>query len=341
VSPHCPSRGEHVTVTRTLSRVVDRVEAYIFNNPRGFATPLVHSGKFWLEPGPPTPLPSGGTRSAAYNVREAVPTLVAFGWMETMGESTHVLLLGWMGAQPRHVEKYEQMYTAAAGVVTTQAIASPSDVMGLHREALLQCILGALARVCSTSPVGPVVVHVFSNGGEFMWNFALRLMYEQDARPAFVTDTQMACALQIKQRLVAEIHDSCPCYMSVPSGLEAISASFGSNAAVRLLLQGGFLVSVVAGAAWSALRGEPSAPEAYWIRCQEWPSRVRQLFIYSPLDRLCDVSKVEEHAATLEANGVEVHRLRFEDTDHVAHYRKHPEAYAEACFRHCGVRAKV
>jgi hypothetical protein len=29
---HCPSRGEHVTVTRTLSRVVDRVEAYIFNN---------------------------------------------------------------------------------------------------------------------------------------------------------------------------------------------------------------------------------------------------------------------------------------------------------------------
>jgi hypothetical protein len=28
---HCPSRGEHVTVTRTLSRVVDRVEAYIFN----------------------------------------------------------------------------------------------------------------------------------------------------------------------------------------------------------------------------------------------------------------------------------------------------------------------
>jgi hypothetical protein len=30
---HCPSRGEHVTVTRTLSRVVDRVEAYIFNTP--------------------------------------------------------------------------------------------------------------------------------------------------------------------------------------------------------------------------------------------------------------------------------------------------------------------
>ena len=29
---HCPSRGEHVTVTRTLSRVVDRVEAYIFNS---------------------------------------------------------------------------------------------------------------------------------------------------------------------------------------------------------------------------------------------------------------------------------------------------------------------
>jgi hypothetical protein len=35
---HCPSRGEHVIVTRTLSRVVDRVEAYIFNRGRGITT---------------------------------------------------------------------------------------------------------------------------------------------------------------------------------------------------------------------------------------------------------------------------------------------------------------
>jgi hypothetical protein len=33
---HCPSRGEYVTATRTLSRVVDRVEAYVFNkSPSG------------------------------------------------------------------------------------------------------------------------------------------------------------------------------------------------------------------------------------------------------------------------------------------------------------------
>ena len=39
---HCPSRGEHVTVTRTLSRVVDRVEAYIINTAHSSDIRLIY-----------------------------------------------------------------------------------------------------------------------------------------------------------------------------------------------------------------------------------------------------------------------------------------------------------
>ena len=156
-------------------------------------------------------------------------------------EPTTVLLLGWMGAQPKHVAKYEQMYARADGVITLQAIAKPGDVMAYRRKELLQCGLRALQKLVEKSPKGPIVVHTFSNGGTFVWNFLVRLMHGQDKPSPSVTTEQLECLRQVQQRLVAEIFDSAAGYMTIASGLTAIGASFGSNTVFRLLFQAFFI----------------------------------------------------------------------------------------------------
>ena len=54
-------------------------------------------------------------------------------------------------------------------------------------------------------------------------------LHGQDKPPPSVTTEQLECLRQVQQRLVAEIFDSAPGYMTIASGLTAIGASFGSG----------------------------------------------------------------------------------------------------------------
>ena len=254
---------------------------------------------------------------------------------------TTVLLLGWMGAQTKHVKKYQDMYSKADGIITMQAIADPTDVMMYRHDGLLQCGLRALMTLVEKSPVGPIVVHTFSNGGNFVWNLLVRLMHGQDAALPSVTTEQLACLKQVQERLVGEIFDSAPCYMYISSGMAAIDASFSRNAAFRVLFKTAFVTSGFFGALWSMASGQLTAPALYWSRCKDWPTTTKQLYVYSDVDALCDVAALEEHIAAMEAKGIAVTTLHFEDSPHVLHLKKYPVEYAEACFRFCGVPSKL
>ena len=61
----------------------------------------------------------------------------------------------------------------------------------------------------------------------------------------------------------------------------------------------------------------------------------------SDADALCDVAKLEEHQSAMEARGVSVTKLHFKDSPHVLHLKQYPREYADACFRFCGVKAKL
>jgi len=64
---------------------------------------------------------------------------------------------------------------------------------------------------------------------------------------------------------------------------------------------------------------------------------VKELYIYSPLDQLCDVNKLEQLIAIRRQRISQVTAVRFEDTDHVTHLRKRPAEYAAACLAFCGL----
>ena len=55
------------------------------------------------------------------------------------------------------------------------------------------------------------------------------------------------------------------------------------------------------------------------------------MFLYSKTDVMIPYYDVEELAQVREDQGVVVKRLCWEDSDHVAHLRSHPEVYTKAC----------
>ena len=250
---------------------------------------------------------------------------------------THVILFGWMGAQRRHVSKYADMYAAAPGenFRTTIAIADPADIMLIRRDQLVEYGVGILEQVeADSQDDGPIVVHCFSNGGVFVWNFLLRLAHGLDPPPASISEEQVALIKRVCERVDAEIFDSAPCYLLLRSGVSAIDVGLAGNGFARISLKIAFLLGAGLQALVDKLRGRPAEPERYWERVTASPCSARQLYIYSDADPICDVPALEALIEARAARGIQVSTLHFETSNHVAHFRVHPDEYREACLRH-------
>lgn len=52
-----------------------------------------------------------------------------------------------------------------------------------------------------------------------------------------------------------------------------------------------------------------------------------RLYVYSVNDNISSASRIEAHIEGARAEGIRVHTLRFEDSEHVAHARRHPVYY--------------
>lgn len=243
-----------------------------------------------------------------------------------------VLLFGWLGAEDRHLAKYAAMWTGL-GALSVRATAPSADVM-LGRSASLLAlgfaVLEAAAAALAAAPDAPLVVHTFSNGGSFVWEQLRRVAsIEAPAIEEFqCSAAERANIAVVRARLKAEIFDSTPCYLHLLGGVRAIGTAV-PHPVPRLLLQAVFFAYAAVGKL--LLDSRPAEFWRHWFRPALQDSSllaaaVRQLFIYSPLDELCDVDQLEVLVAARGARS-----LRFEDTGHVSHYKAHPKEYAAAC----------
>jgi hypothetical protein len=67
-----------------------------------------------------------------------------------------------------------------------------------------------------------------------------------------------------------------------------------------------------------------------WMIASRQGYSTPQLFIYSKADQMVPFKDVQEFTESSEAQGNQVQRLIFEESDHVSHMRKHPETYWNA-----------
>lgn len=79
----------------------------------------------------------------------------------------------------------------------------------------------------------------------------------------------------VRQRLVGEIFDSCPCYMYTDGGLSMIELGTKRWLA-RMLLKAGYMSQCIIAGSLSILGNNPTLAEEYWQHCEAWPTSCRQ-----------------------------------------------------------------
>lgn len=135
----------------------------------------------------------------------------------------------------------------------------------------------------------------------------------------------------VRKRLTGLMYDSAPAYPDRATFLAALDAS-GDNRRNRIstwLLKGALLLLIALETLWNKLTGKRNRGEVFWERVRESSFPDRQAFLYSRSDRVSPCGPLEELIAhrrsQLGENAVSV--VDFEDSDHVLHFRAHPEAY--------------
>ncbi|KAL4451872.1 hypothetical protein ABPG75_007534 [Micractinium tetrahymenae] len=225
-----------------------------------------------------------------------------------------VVVLGWYGAQDRHVAKYTSLlekegYPSVRGVLPGPAVFSP---LPLPRRRFATTLLEYLAAV---DPPGErrLVFYAFSNGGAFVLEQVDQLLRRG---PGYAP---------LAARVAGCILDSAPCYMHPLVGAAAMGQ--GRSLLMRVLATALFFLLALVGLITSPLR-----PQRFWCSMRDLRLGSRSLYIYSEDDPLCDAARLDQLIASRRAAGANVSALRWQRSQHVAHLLQHYKEYTAALF---------
>lgn len=242
-----------------------------------------------------------------------------------------VLLMGWWGAEMRHVEKYSQLYNQKDCATVTVVADTLQVMMHLGYPCLDNCVRDAASEVTKiirehekNGRKIPVIVHTFSNAGTFM---AERLeVLIQQAR----IDLKVPCCedlVLLGERLDGEIFDSAPAYPDIKLGFTSTNGVvFGNSMIVKVIVGLLFFLAGAISVVCNWILGLPDVRWTFWNNMREGRICLRQVYIYSTADDITNVQQLEELIEhRKEFSNVSI--LKLEDSKHVLHMMKHPEAY--------------
>lgn len=237
---------------------------------------------------------------------------------------TEAVVLGWAGSTPRQLRSVAGFY-ARRGMhpltATAQVFRAMARPDGWAEEG------ARLAEQLLARPEGPIVVHLFSNAGFWMHAALLRALESSAAGRAALG------------RIVAVVIDSAPGFP--PRIGPSFYARFSAMAMMPMVLHAfgrppALSHPILTPPVWAFMRlwyhlsskQRRFAEESLEVirSTGAWP----HLFVWSAADSLVRPEYVEPFAASLEARGRRVARLRFEDTEHVRHMIVHRTEYFDA-----------
>lgn len=251
-----------------------------------------------------------------------------------------VILLGWWGAQMKHVQKYATLYRERNCATVTAIVESKAiltlDIYSL--EAFAQKLASQTATVVREMEQAhgdegkkiPVMIHSFSNGGAYpLWR--LEVLIERAMMEKNVTDIkQTQDLLLIGDRLRGEIFDSAPCFPDNASAIKAMKHSI-SNPILRNIFRVTLLIHVFLVHVYRILFSNKSDPRIdFWKHVTESRLCLNQAYVYSAMDDITNVKMLDELVSTRQGHEY-AHILvkKFDDSEHVQHYRKYQSEYCE------------
>lgn len=240
-----------------------------------------------------------------------------------------VIIAGWLGCQLKNLDRYATLYSSLHFTVM-KVIASPpvivmasindiqqgrSDAENMHQLAM------AVIEKAGSLPSSHIAMHVFSNGGCFLW---------ESIRDILSLEELSASAKTVKAKLRGVVFDSSPAYYAgnyellgnalkycLPSDrekalnyMQSIETSLGREQCAQLSLQRSL---------------------NYWEGLRNCSFPVRSLYICSRDDKLTPFEKlfdlIQYRVSTQGAYSVKY--CIFEDSAHCQHIMKNPKEYKE------------
>lgn len=235
-----------------------------------------------------------------------------------------VHLIGWTGCQPKHLQKYVDVWTGLGGAAVMETSHCRMGVSEAWSTTKFEALAAELLERLESAGTAKLVLHIFSNGGGMLW--------------AALTRRMEATASRV--RFAALVFDSCPgSFRSLTAGFNFLWASQRAPAArVGIAVAAPLIALVACVSTLASVRCSTSgASDAqsryiddfvrYCERLHEPSPRLPVLFLYSADDALIPPSAVEGAMQRLTAAGADVAHKRWERSEHVQHLRTDPEGY--------------
>jgi hypothetical protein len=177
----------------------------------------------------------------------------------------------------------------------------------------------------------PILLHYFSNGGTFLAVSLNELI--KDAVSGRIKEQDGEDLMLLNERLKRrghEIVDSAPAYIYEATSYRVVDESV-PNLPLKIMIKSLIFLSLQRDKLLSYFRGKDDGIyKVFWNDVLESDLCPRQAFVYSTIDHLTDSKKVDEYIEERKKRGIDVTAvLKFEDSGHVMHMRKHPKEYKE------------
>jgi hypothetical protein len=249
-----------------------------------------------------------------------------------------VLVLGFGGAQPRHMEKYAQLYnrkgcSTVSGTAPNRSLfIDPTGIDAIALDAVREVatiLREDAAAYPNASPerATPVVMHVMSNGGAFVVSRIGQMLTApiDSSTPGARGDLELFCT---RLKAGCQIFDSAPCYLDGRSCFNVIK-NLIPNPIVGIPMAILFAFLMYVHNAISRIIGKATFGVLFWNALIEDTTCDLQAFLYSCNDDIADSMKIEDFVRERRERGVKVMTKHFADSSHVQHQRLHGKEYSD------------
>jgi len=231
------------------------------------------------------------------------------------------IVLGHLGASRVELHRLSQFYRDRNCAVVA-ARSPPWNFMWAHHGSLRSVANQVLQETHTLKQQHhdsiPVVVHMFSNGGTFLFE-ELQKKQEEDQSSVIHFDYIF--------------FDSCPCYLHMPW---ALSSNYWKDAFPipgwspwfrKLYLLG----SALSLGFWCFGTASLGRSRVFWKAMQaDFFGCDHLIYAYTTADIVTDVTRIDELIIHQKQKGKNVSVYRYEDSNHVRIHRDHPEEYNTA-----------
>jgi len=271
------------------------------------------------------------------------------------------IVLGWLGSKQKHLDKYSKLWLDRDCDCITVISPMLSIMTGLGIRQVTKMVLREANKIVRRSELSeagwgqlPVLLHIFSNGGAFVLEDIMDFIQYWTRQTKSVEEFSSSgifpcCGYTESRRLLRHncdyvshrlshgclIFDSAPCYLHYSAGAKALGeANVHLPMVLRLMLQSLFLLFARIMDLFSYILSCGRVKRRairFWQKMMNCKMSLSHVYVYSTnddvtdhqhLDRLVRCYKMSERINVLKV-------LRFGDSKHVQHLRKHKCEYEE------------